>query len=187
MKLLCSLLGAFTLAVCVGEKSIAQDAGFPKPGPEFDIFKADVGSWDVEIKTWTGPGEPTITAGKETNRMLGGFWLIADFQGDMMGLDFKGHGIYSYDAEKKHYVGTWVDSLSAAKMNMVGKYDKAKDTMIYEGIAPGPDGKPAKHVMTTKYSDDGNRAMTMHMQVGEDMQKLFEMSYTKSKATTPSK
>ncbi|NND97235.1 MAG: DUF1579 domain-containing protein [Pirellulaceae bacterium] len=180
-----NLISVAMLFVCVlyGTTLVGQEIPVPKPGPELDVFKPDVGTWDVEIKTWTGPGEPAVTKGKETNRMLGGFWMLTDFQGSMMGLDFKGHGLYSYDAEKKHYIGTWVDSLSPNKMEMTGEYDKDNKTMTFEGMAPGVDGSPAKHVLTTKYREDGTRVMTMQMQVGEGMMKVFELSYTKAKAT----
>lgn len=176
-----STLAIVALAAFIGTSLCAQEMQLPKPGPELDVFKSDVGSWDVEIKVWAGPGEPTVTRGVETSRMLGGFWLLVDFQGEMMGLDFKGHGLYSYDDKKKHYVGTWVDSLSPQKMEMIGKHDKANKTLTFEGMAPGPDGKPAKHVLTTKYADDGTRMMTMHMQVGSELLKIFEMQYTKVK------
>ena len=174
MKIPCSIVTLFVVSLMAIEV-FAQ--GLPKPGPEYDVFKHDVGTWDVEVKTSQGPA----TKGKETNRMLGGFWMLTDFEGKLMGLDFKGHGVYGYDAEKKQYVGTWMDSLSATKMDMVGKYDKTHHTMTYEGIAPGPDGKPTKNVFVTKYNDDGTRVMTMHMQAGDTMVKVFEMSYTKAK------
>jgi len=182
MNNLSSITMLVALLFCGTPTLIGQETELPKPGPEFDVFKHDLGTWDVEITTWAGPGKPTVTKGKETNRMLGGFWLLADFQGNLMGLDFKGHGIYSYDSEKKQYTGTWIDSLSPTKMDMVGKYDKAKKTMTYEGMAPSPDGTPAKHVMTTTYGNDGTRVMTMHMQAADKMLKIFEMSYTKAKA-----
>ncbi len=171
----------FALTSFVASTAIGQGVELPKPGPEFDVFQNDVGTWDVEIKTWAGPGEPTLTKGKETNRMLGGFWLLSDFQGNMMGLDFQGHGVHTYDAEKQQYSGIWIDTLSAKKMNLIGKYNPSTKTMTYEGTAPRADGQPAKHVMTTKYREDGTREMSMHMQDGDEMIKIFEMSYTKSK------
>lgn len=173
---------AILLAVlfCDSKTLVAQEPGTPKPGSEWDVLRMDVGTWDVEIKTWAGPGEPTVTQGKETSRMLGDHWLLSDFQGSMMGLDFSGHGSYSYDAEKKQYYGTWIDSLSPSKMDMIGTHDQDKQTMTYEGMAPTPDGQLAKHVITTKYNRDGTRVMTMHMQAGGNMIKIFEMTYTKA-------
>ena len=63
---------------------------------------------------------------------------------------------------------------------MVGEYDKANKTMTYEGMAPGPDGKEAKHVLKTTCSAGGDRVMTMHVQAGEAMIKIFEMRYAKA-------
>ena len=187
MKYISSMTMLAALMICGSTTLIAQEMELPKPGPELNVLKADVGTWDVEIKTWGGSGEPTVTQGKETNRMLGGFWLLSNFQGNMMGLDFEGHGVYGYDAEKKQYVGTWIDSLSPNKMDMIGKHDEDNKTMTYEGMGPGADGKPARHVLTTNYKNDGTRIMTMQMQSGEEMMKIFEMSYTIAKAADRSR
>lgn len=181
MKYFYSMTMLAGLICCSAVTSNGQEMGLQKPGPEFDVFKTDLGTWDVEIKTWGGTSEPTVTKGRETNRMLGGFWFLTDFQGKMMGMEFKGHGIYSYDREKKQYVGTWIDSMTPRKMDMVGKYDKDSKTMTYKGMAPAPSGKLAKHILKTKYNDDGTHVMTMHVQVDEDMIKIFEMNYTKAK------
>lgn len=174
-------LALAALVSCLAATTHAQSPELPKAGPEFDVLKADVGRWDVEIKVWNGPGDPTVTKGAERNRMLGGFWMLTDFEGNMMGMEFRGHGMYSYDADKKQYIGTWVDSLGPTKMEMIGKHDNANNTMTYEGIGPAPDGTPTKHVMTTKYAEDGTRVMTMQMKVGDELVKVFEMHYTKAK------
>lgn len=65
---------------------------------------------------------------------------------------------------------------------MIGRYDSDDKTMTYEGMAPGPDGKPSKHVLTTKYKDDGTHVMTMYVQAGENMIRVFEMNYTRAQA-----
>ncbi|GAB5406885.1 MAG: DUF1579 domain-containing protein [Aureliella sp.] len=172
----------FAISVCAASQSVGQEMALPKPGPEMDVLKSDVGTWDVVIKAWDGPGEPTVSKGTETNRMLGGFWLVVEFEGNMFGLDFEGRGSYSYDSEKKAYVGTWIDSLSPYKMELVGKYDKERKTLTYSGVAPGPDGEPAQQVMTTKYNDDGSHVMTLQTKVGQQLVKVFEMHYTKKAA-----
>lgn len=181
MKILGSAMVFLAMVLCVSPALMGQETELPKPGPEFDLLQADAGTWDVEIKAWQGPGEPTVSKGKETNRMLGAFWLVSDFQGNMMGLEFSGHGVYGYDQESKKYVGTWFDSLGPKKMDLVGTHDKASNTLTLEGIGPGVDGQPAKHLITTKYNDDGTHRMTMQMAVGDEMIKVFEMKYTRSK------
>ena len=179
MKILSSLTVLVALTFAAATSANGQQPELPKPGPEYAVLQSEVGKWNVEIKAFTGPGEPTVSKGKETNRMLGGFWLLSDFHGKMMGMDFMGHGVYGYDAEQKQYVGTWRDSLGPHKMDMTGTYDKASRTMTWEGMGPGSDGKPVKHLLTTKYNDDGTRVLTMHMQAGDAMVKIFEMNYSK--------
>jgi hypothetical protein len=173
----------FCLAVlvmcCTGVTAFAQDV---KLGPEHDIFKTEVGSWDCEIKQWMGEGEPAITKGTETNTMMGG-WLITNFQANLFGNDFKGHGAYTYDPEIKKYKGVWMDSMGPAIMNMTGEYDKATETMTYTGEGPGPDGSPMLHILATKIKD-GKRVMTMHMKPksGGEAMKLMEVTYSKKAA-----
>lgn len=182
-----SKLAFVFVALLTGLCTCPALAQLPTPGPEYDILKKDVGVWDCEIKAWSSPGaKPTITQGRETNRMLGGHWLITDFQGNMMGMDFQGHGTYGYDAKKKKYVGTWVDSLGPYMMQTEGTYDKESETLTVQGDSPGPDGVTLfTYTMETKYQS-GKRVMTMHMRPqgapeAENM-KLFQMSYTKRKA-----
>ena len=97
------LLFVLMVAVSFPSQSVALMQA-PTPGPEMDILKNDVGEWDVEIKVWSQPGaEPVVSKGSESTRIFGGFWTITNFEGKMMGLDFKGHGTYGYDTKKKKY------------------------------------------------------------------------------------
>lgn len=174
-------LFAFTFGFAIiqsgfmGSSAVAQA---PNAGPEYDVLKNDVGEWDVKITNFAS-GIPEVTKGTESNRMLGDFWLISDFEGRMMGIEFKGHGSTGYDAASKKYVGTWVDSLSPGMMHLKGEYDKESKTLTLFGMAPGMDGNPAKHRLTTVYKD-GKRVMTMYitLQGGEET-KFMQLDYTK--------
>lgn len=187
----CSLSLLLVITTMQGDTK-AQGQMPDPPGPEIDILKKDVGEWTVEIKAWPGPGaEPVATKGKETTKMLGGYWSVTNFEGNMMGMDFQGRGTYGYDTKKKKYVGTWIDSLSPYMMQTAGDYDKDTQTLTMAGDSPGPDGTTMFHyTMTTCYKDDG-RVMTMHMQPkgsGDDQKfKLFEMTYKKMETKEESK
>lgn len=189
--MLCSVKSrilSLSVALFVALSLVAANAQAqaPPPGPELDLFKKDVGEWDCVIKAWSAPGaEPMITKGTETNRMFGGYWLISEFKGNMMGSDFEGRGTYGYDTKKKKYVGTWIDSMGPYMMQTEGTYDKATETLTVAGESPGPDGvSPFTYTLSTCYAD-GKRVLTMHMQPkgsGADQKmKLFEMTYTKKK------
>lgn len=154
----------------------AAFAQFDPPGPEYDIYKKDIGKWECKMTDMQGQ----VTEGTETSKMLGGYWMLTDFQGKLFGSDFKGHGIYGYDQTKKQYVGTWCDSLGPIQMQLTGQYDKETETLTLSGEALGMDMKPATYTMATCYKDS-KRVMTMFVQpkAGGDKMKLFQIEYSK--------
>ena len=175
------------LAIALLQSDAKAQGMPPAPGPEIDVIKKDVGEWTVEIKAWSSAdAEPVVTKGNETTQMLGGYWSVTNFEGNMMGMDFKGHGTYGYDAKKKKYIGTWIDSLGPYMMHMEGDYDKATETLTMVGDSPGPDGTTMFTYTTTSCYKDEGRVMTMYLQPkgsGDDQKmKLFEMTY-KNKET----
>ena len=169
------------LATFCGGNAKAQ---MEHPGPEMEVLKKDVGEWECEIKTWPAPGaEPTVSKGAESNRMLGGHWLVVNFSGEMMGMKFQGHGNYGYDKKNQKYIGTWIDSMGPLMMHTEGTYEKETETLTMVGDSLGPDGASMyTYTMSTSYKD-GGRVMTMYMQPqgsGEDKKlKFFEITYNK--------
>jgi uncharacterized protein DUF1579 len=140
----------------------AQMPEMPKPGPEHELFKKDVGTWDATVEILMPPAPPSKAT--ETNALgPGGLWLLTDFKGEMMGGPFQGHGVAGWDPAKKKYVGTWVDSMSTALMITESTYDAAARTMTGTMEAPGPDGRPMKMKAVTQYKDDDTRVFTMYM------------------------
>ena len=156
--------------------SWAQGPPMPKPGPEHELLKKDVGTWDATVEMMMPPGPPS--KGVETNVLgPGGLWVISDFKSEMMGAPFQGHGVAGWDPAKKKYVGTWVDSMSTGISVTESAYDPATKTStgILEG--PGPDGMPMKMKAVTQYQDDDTRVFTMYMK-GPDGKEAPSMRIT---------
>jgi len=134
----------------------------PKPGPEQEILKMQEGNWDAVVESWMAPGQPPVTTkGSETNTMLGGLWLVSDFKGEFMGTPFQGHGVLGWDAVKKKYVNTWVDSMSVGLTTGEATYDGSKKVLA--GWMEGPDmtGKVMKMNELSEQKDADNRVFTM--------------------------
>ena len=161
-------------------------AQFPSASKEHEVLKMEAGDWDAEVTMFMGPTgpyeQPHKSKGKESNRMLGDFWLVSDFSGDFEGLKFTGRGQFGYDASKKKYVGTWIDSFSPHVTKMAGTYDADKKTMTFETAGMGMDGKPSKGKNVVVYGKD-KRTMTMFMAApGTDkLIKMMEINYTRAK------
>lgn len=163
----------------------APDLGpMPRPGPEHDLLKNDVGTWDASVEAWMTPGgSPSVSKGVETNTMgPGGFWLITEFKGDFMGTPFTGHGTAGYDPIKGKYVSTWVDSMSPGLNIGESTYDAANKTMT--GTMDGLDmsGRPTKSKVVSMWKADGSRVFEMYSRGPDGKDALaMRITYTKKK------
>jgi hypothetical protein len=146
-----------------------------KPGPEHEWLKKMEGTWDTTMKM-----AGMESKGVATYKMdLGGLWLASTFEGDIGGMKFTGKGYDSYDANKKKFVGLWVDSMSTSPMTMEGSYDKEKKTLTMSGEGAGPDGKPVKHTAVSEYKDDDTVEFKMFM--GDGKEPMFTITYKRKK------
>lgn len=157
----------------------------PKPGPEHEVLKMDVGTWDAVVETFPGPGAPPMTSkGVEVNTLgCGGLCLISDFKGEFMpGMAFHGHGTTAWDPAKKKYVGSWTDSMSAGLSMGESTHDAAAKKV--EGTMEGRDmtGALVKSRSVVSYTDSDHRVMTMFMTTpdGTEVQTM-RISYTRRK------
>ena len=160
---------AAMLAVPAG----AQEA--PKPGPEFDMLKRLVGTWDTTMKAGGMEFKGTVTYKLD----LGGLWLTSTLESDLGGQKFSGRGFDTYDAGKKKYVSVWLDSMSTGPVLMEGTFDPAKKALTMAGEGPGPDGKPIKYRSVSEMPDDDTILFTMYM--GDGKEPGFTITYKRKK------
>ncbi len=153
-------LGFWLLAL----PSLAQQGAppLPKPGPEHEVLKQDVGTWDATVEMMEPGKPPAVSKGVETVSLIeGGLWTVTDFKSTMMGAPFHGHGTNGFDPAKKRYVFTWIDSMSTGLALGEATYDPGTKTM--KGWMEGPDltGKTMKMNETTEWKDPDTRVFTM--------------------------
>jgi Protein of unknown function (DUF1579) len=170
-------LGAAALAV--------QDNGMPpppKPSPEHKILQERVGTWDAALQMWMGPGEPQKSTGAETNRMLGEFHLLSTFEAkDMMGGPFEGHGILSWDPNKKKFVSIWVDTMEPTPAVMEGTHDAKAHTLTFTGeIMMNGQRAKMRQVATSKDADHATFEMYTTGPDGKEA-KMMQIDYTRRK------
>src|SRR5690242_1044512 len=139
---------------------VAQQPELPKPGPEHQKLGELVGDWDAVMEMG-----PMKTNGKMTYKSIcGGMWVQSDFEGDVAGQKFSGHGLDGYDSAKKKFVSIWTDSMDSAPMLLEGNFEPANSkTMVMTGESKGPDGKPMKVKTTTEMKDKDHLTFKMFM------------------------
>src|SRR6516165_10690511 len=116
------------LAVVLAGPATAQPP-VPKPGPEHEVLKKMLGTWDVTMKGGGMESKGTATYKED----LGGLWLHGAIESEIGGMKFSGRGYDTYDATKKKYIGVWMDSMTTSPMVMEGTWDAAKKTMTMVG------------------------------------------------------
>ncbi len=166
-------LAAGMIAVALVGGATGQE--MPKPGPEYDVLKKLVGTWDVKMSAGGMDSKGTVTYKFD----LGGLWLMSRLEAEMLGQKFTGHGMDSYDATKKKYITIWVDSMSTSPVVMEGTYDAAKKTLSLSGEGPGMDGKPTKYKSTSEMTDADTVKYTMY--IGDGKEPTFTITYTRKK------
>jgi hypothetical protein len=81
-------------------------------------------------------GQPAMRAeGSMKSRMLGGFWVVNEFQGEMAGMKMQAVQKLGYDPASKKYIGTWVDNMMPFSWQYSGTLEG--NTLNLE--AEGPD------------------------------------------------
>lgn len=170
-----AMLGAF---VCLAGAGLSFGQEFPKPGPEHEELRKMEGTWDA-VMDMNGQKSKAKAVYKS---ICGGMWLESDFEGDLFGTKFTGHGLDGYDLNKKKYVSIWVDSMSSAPLRMEGDYDEAKKTLVMTGESVSPDGQPQNFKNVTEMKDDDHFTFKMYMvQPGGEEQLAFSIEYTRKK------
>lgn len=174
-------IGAVVVAACAVSVAIAQD--FPQPTEAHELLAREAGVWEASTKSWMAPGAPPEeSTGVETNQMLGGFWLVSEFQGDMGGVPFTGRGQIGYDPETGDYVMTWIDSMAPKLFQCAGSYDETTRTLTFVG--EGTDfmtGEAKRMKLATRYDGDDRKHFEIHeAPVGSDeWRKSMEIDYVR--------
>jgi len=148
----------------------AEDFKMPAPVKEHGWLKKFVGEWESDIEMSMGPGQPVMKAkGMESSRLLGGFWLLAESKGNMMGMPFASQFTLGFDPDKKKYVGTWIDSSSSYLWKYEGSVDATGKilTLDTEGPSPMEPGKKCKFREVTEFKSDDERLFTSSLR-GDD-------------------
>jgi len=171
--------------VVVAESTAQQMPPMPKPGPEHEILKMDVGTWDASVEMVPGPGAPPMTSkGVEVNTIgCGGMCLITDFKGELMpGVAFQGHGVTTWDSVKKKYAGSWTDSMSTGLAITEATYDPASKKATGSMEGRGMTGEIVKSRTVAEYKGADSRVMTAYAPGpdGKEMQ-LMQITYSRRK------
>jgi len=156
----------------------------PQPTAEHQRLAEHVGVWNVDCTFYMDPSQPPMeTKGKDTVTMFGPFWTEAVFESEMFGAPFKGRATLGYDPEAKHYVSTWIDSMSPTFFHFTGNYDASGKVLEMRGEAYDCMMKRLTRYRTREENRSRNERvfeMFMTMPDGSEVQ-MFTHHYRRAK------
>ena len=158
----------------------------PKPQAEHRELARSVGTWDAVIQMMGVDGRLHASKGVSVRKAgPGGFWVVDDFEGEMNGVPFTGHGALGYDPRKQEYVQSWV-SMTPALLVFTGTFDRTGKVLTMTGEGQGIDGAPIRMKNVTTWT--GVDSMTLEVFVllpdGRE-EKNMTITYTRRAATRP--
>jgi hypothetical protein len=132
-------MGLFAAFCGLTNLTAQQMPEMPKPLKEHEWLKKFEGEW-VSTSEMTMPGapEPMKCSGTENAKMLGGFWVVCRGSGEMMGTTMSYSMTLGYDAAKKRYVGTMIDSMMPKMWQYEGSLDESGKILTLETTGPCP-------------------------------------------------
>ena len=163
----------FTLVTTLSAQEAPE---LEKPNEHHRHLKQMAGTWDVKSKFHMVSGQIIEMNGVEVAKMQpGGFWLITDFSGKFMGEPFHGHGVLGYEAHKKEYVGTWVDSIGSILIISMGTCSKngKVTTMIGKSFNP-MENREVTYKQVTEIKDANTKTFHMYDVQGKNEKLIME-------------
>jgi len=151
-----------------------------QPTPEHKRLAETVGKWNVKCEFFMGPDQKMEMDATDTAHMLGNFWLICDFKGDMMGMPFEGRATTGFNPATGKWVSTWIDTMTPYLYSFEGVEEGAVRT--FHGPGPHPhDGSMVEYRTREEAKSDGSRVFEMFCipNDGPEFQ-MFRHTYTRA-------
>ena len=133
---------------------------------EHEFLQRFVGKWETTSEAIVKPGAPPVECkGEVIARSLGGLWVIWGLKSEMQGVPISAVQTLGYDAKKKKYIGTWVDSMVNHFWKYEGTVDKAGRKLTFEADGPNysQDGEPGKFRDSYEFTSRDEIILTSQM------------------------
>jgi hypothetical protein len=135
-----------TMAILVLALVSAHASPLVNPQPEHELLKRFAGDWRFVRSRPLGHevapvvvGQGTLTAG-----MVGEFFVVGHWVGQVYGSEYAGVMSLGYDIEREEYTGDWIDSIISYRWKLSGSIDEERDELVLLTVGPGPRGGTAK-------------------------------------------
>lgn len=142
-----------------------------------------VGAWTVTADGAFEPAAEAVpTESVDETRAIGDLWVQSELRGKMMGTDMQALMTLGYDAKKKAFVGTWIDTFQTHMWHYEGQLDAKKRALTLSATGPSfedPNETSNYHDIITIVDAD-TRTLTSEVQSADGTWTQFmKIKYTR--------
>lgn len=150
------------------------------PGPQHAWLAEGVGEYEVTLRMWEGPGEPTVHTATAVREMtMDGRHLEERLEGRIMGMPFTGVGLTGYDNVTGTWWSSWYDNMSTSLTVLEGEVDMEAGTSTWSGEASDAMAGGATPMRIEARREGGKEINEFYMTVpGGEMARTMEIVYT---------
>lgn len=165
----CCLLLAAALAVSHFTTASAQERRLDVPQPEHELLERLAGEWRFERLSVPEEGsEPeTLGAGTISAEMVGDFFVVSRWSGNVYGFEYEAYQAIGYDIEQERYTGFWIDSFISYRWELSGTVDEDSRELIVTTSGPAPTGGTATFRERTRFDSEDSVTIFGEMLQGE--------------------
>ena len=178
-----------TVLFQVASMAMAQEMPqAPKPTKEHRWLQKFVGTWEVSSAGVAAEGQPAIqSTGKIESTRLGEFWVQNRMEAEFgPGMAFSGIQTVGYDAKKKKYIGTWIDSTNGFMWKYEGFVKGEK--LVLEATGPDMTNPEKTRLYRDSYEFTGENSMKVESSMqAEDGSWTVFMTGKGKRTKTPAK
>lgn len=156
---------------------------YSMPGEHHKLLEKMAGEWNMAIK-YRMKGDAPVVESEGTCRrkwILGGRFLLEEFDGGNLGLPFQGLAIYGYDSFEKKYTSVWVDTMNTAITTALGTCQNSCELISFVGRHGDPwtgVKKPSRGV--TRFIADDKHTLELYEPGADGKEfKVLEIVYTR--------
>jgi hypothetical protein len=176
------------LLVLIVRVRAADEFKMPEPTKEHAWLKQLAGEWDLDVSMQEPGKDVTKAKGTESARQVGPFWIQTEVKITMMDMPMTGTLTLGYDAQKKKYTGTWIDSMSDYLWRYEGTVDESGKILTLEATGPCPmqGGKMTRFKDVIEIKDKDHHLFTSHVDFDGKFVQMLSINYTRKAATASS-
>jgi len=158
------------LTVLIASGATGLGAQEPPPPQASEFLASLAGDWSVVSEAKLGPGQdPVRIESRESARLIGGRWLVAESTGSAGGASFTSILTLGYDPADGHFIGTWISGRQAHMWTYTGELHETgtRLTLNTEGPVMGNPDKTAEYREVIEILGP-NRRVTRSLILGPD-------------------